>query len=414
MRTLIENIGQLLTMDTTLHDFRSPVGGRVLGLIDDAALLIDGGLVRWLGPADELPPAMASGARRVNARGRVIMPGLVECHTHLVYGGSRAHEFAMRAAGVSYEEIARAGGGIASTVGATRTASAEELMQSGLKRLDGFAEMGVTTVEIKSGYGLSTEHELKILEVIKLLQREHAVDVVGTFLGAHIVPPEKRQHRALYVEEICREMIPEIANRQLAEFCDVFVEEGAFTVAEARTILTAADDAGLARKVHAEQLTHTGATLLAAEMEAVSADHLDFATRADADALTRAGTVAVLLPGATFFLGKSNYPNGKLFVDAGSTIAISTDYNPGSSHTQNLWLMGTLACTHCGLAPAQALWAMTRGAAAAINRQNTTGHLRPGITADFLLLDTSDWEDVLYLYGHNPVASVYKAGVLLA
>ncbi len=414
MRTLIENIGQLLTMDTTLRDFRSPVGGRVLGLVDDAALLIDGGLVRWLGPADELPPAMASGARRVDAGGRVLMPGLVECHTHLVFGGSRAHEFAMRAAGASYEEIARAGGGIASTVGATRTTSADELLQSGLKRLDGFARMGVTTVEIKSGYGLSAEHELKILEVIRSLQREHPLDIVGTFLGAHIVPPEHREHRERYIDQLCREMIPEVARRQLAEFCDVFVEEGAFSVAEARAILAAARAAGLARKVHAEQLTHTGATLLAAEMEAVSADHLDHATRADADALTQAGTAAVLLPGATFFLGKSRYPNGKLFIDAGATVAISTDYNPGSSYTQNLWLMGTLACTYCGLAPAQALWTMTRGAATAINRQNTAGHLRPGITADFLILDTADWEDALYLYGGNPVAEVYKAGVLLA
>ncbi len=413
MRMLIDNIGQLLTMDTTLHDLRSPVGSRTLGIIDDAALLIDGGLVRWLGPADEIPPAVASGARKVDGGGRVIMPGLVECHTHLVFGGNRAHEFAMRAAGASYEEIARAGGGISNTVKATRQATSDELFQSAMKRLDGFAQMGVTTVEIKSGYGLDRASELKLLEVIQSLHREHSLDVVGTFLGAHIVPPEQRPDRTRYIDQICSEMIPEIAHRQLAEFCDVFVEEGAFSVGEARAILTAASDAGLALKVHAEQLTHTGATLLAAELEAVSADHLDHATREDADALTRSGTVAVLLPGATFFLGKSRYPDGKQFIDAGATVALSTDYNPGSSNTQNLWLMGTLACTHCGLSPAQALWAMTRGAASAINREKTKGHLRPGVKADFLILEATNWEDVLYLYGHNPVAAVYKAGVLL-
>jgi imidazolonepropionase len=413
MRTLFENIGQLLTMDTTLHDFRSPVASRVLGLIDDAALLIDGGLVRWLGPADEIPPAMASGARRVDAGGRVVMPGLVECHTHLVFGGHRAHEFARRAAGATYEEIARAGGGIASTVAATRAASAEELLQSGLKRLDGFARMGITTVEIKSGYGLEQATELKILEVCRSLQQEHPLDILSTFLGAHIVPPEHQSDRETYIDQLCNEMIPEIARQNLAEFCDVFVEEGAYTVAEARRILSAAKSAGLALKVHAEQLTHTGATQLAAELGAVSADHLDHASKADAEALTQSETVAVLLPGATFFLGKSDYPNGRQFIEAGATVALSTDYNPGSSHTQNLWLMGTLACTHCGLAPAQALWAMTRGAATALNRAQTKGHLRPDIKADFLILDTTDWEDILYLYGHNPVAETYKAGVLL-
>ena len=413
MRTLIENIGQMLTMDTTLHDLRSPVGGRVLGLIDGACLLIDNGLVRWLGPADELPPAMASGARRLDAEGRVIMPGLVECHTHLVFGGRRAHEFALRAGGASYEEIARQGGGIANTVAATRAASTVELLESGMTRLDGFAKMGVTTVETKSGYGLDTESELKMLEVVKSLQRDHSLDVVGTFLGAHIVPPEHQGRREVYIDQLCNEMIPEIARRNLAEFCDVFVEEGALSTGEARRILATAQEAGLALKVHAEQLTHTGAAQLAAEMGAVSADHLDHATQADADALTQSGTVAVLLPGATFFLGKSRYADGRLFLEAGATIAISTDFNPGSSHTQNLWLMGTMACTHCGLAPAQALWAMTRGAATAIGRQNTTGHLRPGVNADFLILETTDWEDALYLYGHNPVRNAYKAGVLL-
>jgi imidazolonepropionase len=413
MRTLFENIGQLLTMDTTLHDLRSPVASRVLGLVDEAALLIDGGLVRWLGPADELPAAVASGARKVDVGGRVIMPGLVECHTHLLFGGHRAHEFALRAAGASYEEIGRAGGGIANTVAATRRAPADELLQSGMKRLSGFARMGVTTVEIKSGYGLDVETELKMLEVARLLQQNHPLDVLSTFLGAHIVPPEHQGNRETYIDQLCNKLIPEVARQSLAEFCDVFVEDGAFTVAEARRILNVAKSAGMALKVHAEQLTHTGATQLAAELGAVSADHLDHANDADAEALTQSGTVAVLLPGATFFLGKSRYPSGQQFIQAGATVALSTDYNPGSSHTQNLWLMGTLACTHCGLSPAQALWAMTRGAATAINRERTKGHLRPDVKADFLVLEATDWEDILYLYGHNPVAETYKAGVLL-
>lgn len=413
MRTLVTNIGELLTMSGCLHDLRSPVAARVLGLVDDAALVVEEGTIAWLGPADELPEALAEGAERVDAKGKVVMPGLVECHTHLVFGGHRAHEFALRARGASYEEIAEQGGGIANTVKATRAAGADSLFADGMERLNQFARMGVTTVEIKSGYGLDMDTELKLLEVIRSLEGRHPLDLVATFLGAHIVPPEHADSRADYVDLVCTEMIPEVARQQLAEFCDVFIEAGAYSVSEGNRILEAALEHGLKTKVHAEQLSRTGASRLAAEMGAVSADHLDFAREGDAVALARAGTAAVLLPGATFFLGKPKYPNGKLFIDAGAAVAISTDYNPGSSHTMNLWLMGTMACTHCGLSPAQALWGMTRGAARAINRVDSAGSLAIGRKADFILCDATDWEDLLYFYGHNPVMTTYKAGAVV-
>jgi imidazolonepropionase len=410
MRTIVSNIGQLLTMDSTLHDLRSPIASRILGLVDDAAMVLEDGVILWLGPADELPASLGEGAHELDARGRVVMPGLVECHTHLVYGGNRANEFALRAAGASYEEIGRQGGGIASTVRATRGVGADALFLAGLERLDGFARMGVTTVEIKSGYGLDTDTELKLLEVIASLDGRHPVDVVGTFLGAHIVPPDFADRRDAYLDLICQEMIPAIGDAGLAEFCDVFVESGAFSVEEARRVLEAGLDYGLHPKVHAEQLSRTGASRLAAELGAISADHLDHANEGDAVSLARAETVAVLLPGATFYLGKQKYANGRLFVDAGAAVALSTDYNPGSSPTQNLWLMGTMACTHCGLSPAQALWAMTRGGARALGRVTTAGSLQIGRKADFLILQPCDWQELLYGYGHNPVSETYKAG----
>jgi imidazolonepropionase len=400
MRILVTNISQLLSMDTGLHDLRSPHASRILGIVDDAALVVEDGLFRWVGPVDELPAALAEGAETVDAGGRVVMPGLVECHTHLLFGGSRAHEFEMRARGASYEEIAEKGGGIASTVRATREAGADALFVAGLERLDRFARYGVTTVEIKSGYGLELETELKLLETARALDGRHPLDVVSTFLGAHI-------------DLVCKEMIPEVARQDLAEFCDVFCEQGAFTVAESRRILETGLKHGLRPKIHSEQLTRGKGTRMAAELAAVSADHLDHAVESDAVALARAGTVAVLLPGATFFLAKSKYPRGRLFIDAGGTVALSTDYNPGSSHTMNLWLMGTLASTHCGLTPPEALWAMTRGAAAAIGRQDRAGAIRVGSPADFLILDPADWQELLYFYGHNPVRATYKAGVRL-
>lgn len=404
-KTLVRNIGQLLTMDPDLCSGGNP-SERLLGLVPSGAVVVDDGKVLYSGPESQLPATVTLGAETVDAQGQVVMPGLVECHTHLVFAGNRANEFQMRSLGIGYETIARQGGGILNTVKATREASADELFELGMLRLDRFLEFGVTTVEIKSGYGLNTETELKILEVIRRLGEEHELGVVPTFLGAHVVAPEYQYRREAYVDLVCEEMIPEVARRKLALFCDVFCEEGAFTVAQSRRILETGAAHGLLPKIHCEQLTHSGGCALGAQVKAMSADHLDFCTEADARSLSDSGTVATFLPGATFFIGKKRFPNGRMFKDAGARIALSTDFNPGSSHTQNLWLMGTMGSSYMGLTPAECLRAMTAGAASALGLQKEVGQLKPGMQGDLLILKSSDWQDILYLYGTNPVEQV--------
>ncbi len=409
-RLVVRNIGQLLTMDSAAGELGKAPAERILEIIPDAAMVAEDGKVVWVGLEQDLSNEESPTTRILDAGGRVVMPGLVECHSHLLFAGNRANEFALRSMGATYEEIAAAGGGIVNTMTATRRAGADALFTAGLARLDDFLKLGVTTVESKSGYGLDPESEIKLLEVMRSLQTRHPVDVVPTFLGAHIVPPEHRQERRRYIDMLTREMIPEVARRNLARFCDVFCENGAFTPDESREILESGAEYGLIPKVHAEQLSHSGGALLAARVGAASADHLDFATADDARFMAMQGTVAVLLPGATFFLNKKRYPDGRLFTQAGCDVALSTDYNPGSSHTRNLWLMGTMGCTHCGLAPAVALRAITRGAARAIRMEHQVGRISRGLLADFLILDAMDWQEILYLYGHNPVLQVYKRG----
>lgn len=403
--TLVKNIGQLLTMDPDMCRGGNP-SERLLGLVTSGAVLLDDGKVVYSGPESQLPATAALEASTIDAKGKVVMPGLVECHTHLVFGGNRANEFQMRALGIGYEAIARQGGGILNTVEATRQASADELFELGMERLDRFLEFGVTTVEIKSGYGLNTETELKILEVIRRLGEEHELGVVPTFLGAHVVAPEFKFRSEAYVDLVCQEMIPEVARRKLALFCDVFCEEGAFTVAQSRRILETGAAYGLLPKIHCEQLTHSGGCALAGQVKAMSADHLDFCNEADARSLSDSGTVATFLPGATFFIGKKRFPNGRMFKDAGARIALSTDFNPGSSHTQNLWLMGTMGSSYMGLTPAECLRAMTVGAATALGLRKKVGQLKAGMQADLLVLKSRDWQDILYLYGTNPVQRV--------
>jgi len=409
-RLVVRNIGQLLTMDSVPGELGTAPAERILEIVPEAAVVAEDGKVVWVGLEQDLPSEHQESGRVVDAGGRVVMPGLVECHTHLLFAGNRANEFALRSLGATYEQIAAAGGGIAHTMTATRKAGADSLFAAGLSRLDEFLKLGVTTVESKSGYGLDAESEVRLLEVMRSLQTRHPVDVVPTFLGAHIVPPEHRSDRRRYIDILTREMIPEVARRSLAKFCDVFCEEGAFSPDESREILESGAEYGLIPKVHAEQLSRSGGALLAARVGAASADHLDFATPDDARFMAMQGTVAVLLPGATFFLNKKRYPDGRMFIQSGCEVALSTDYNPGSSHTRNLWLMGTMGCTHCGLSPAVALRAITRGAARAIRMEHQVGRISRGLLADFLILDVTDWQEILYLYGHNPVSQVYKRG----
>ncbi len=405
-RLVVRNIGQLLTMTgDQWSDGEAP-----LGLIQQAAMAVANGNVAWVGPESQLPASWSFDVEQVDAQGQIVMPGLVECHTHLLFAGNRAHEFELRCRGASYEEIAHAGGGILHTMQATRQASFDQLVASGTLRLAQFARYGVTTLETKSGYGLSLDSELLLLRAAQKLAETSPLEVVSTLLAAHTVPPEFKANRAGYVDLICNELLPVVQAQKLAQFFDVFCEATAFTLDETRHLFQAARNAGLALKIHSEQLTHSGATSLAAEFQCVSADHLEFIKEQDAMALAAAGTVAVLLPGATAFLGKTHFAPAHLLKKYGVPVALSTDYNPGSSHTMQLWMMGTLGCAYYHISPAQALHAMTATAAKALASESRVGILSPGRQADFLILKPHRWEEILYDFGANPVSQTFKRG----
>lgn len=408
VHTRFENIGVLLTMAPRDGGGGGPdTGGRV----EDAVVHVDReGRVVAVGPRASLADD-GTARRRVDLGRAVVLPGFVESHTHIVFAGDRLPDFEARCGGASYEEIARRGGGIQTTVRATRAASESELLALALPRLEALVAAGATTVEVKSGYGLDTESELRMLRVIRALGEEHPVDVVATFLGAHTVPTAFGVTREDYVDQILRkEMLPEVARQGLADFCDVFCDEGAFTLAESRRVLEAAAERGLGLKIHAEQLVPTGGARLAAELGAVSADHLDRLPEADIATLAARGTVATLLPGATVYLGRTRHAPARALLDAGVTVALSTDCNPGSAWTTHLLLMGTLGCVQMGMAPVEALRALTWGGARALGRESFVGALRPGALADMVVLDVDRPADALYEMAGNPVAAVYKRG----
>lgn len=410
---VIKNIGQLLTMDPAsggTGDAADPVAG--LGLILDAAIAVQGEQILFAGKEQDLPGPVAVTAETevIDAGGRTVLPGLVDCHTHLVFAGNRAHEFARRISGAGYEEILAAGGGINATVEATRRASEDVLVALGLQRLDHFLSLGVTTVEVKSGYGLETQTELKMLRAVKELDSKHAVDLVPTFLGAHVVPLEYRGRRADYVDLIVGEMLPQVAAEGLAVFCDVFCERGAFSLDETRQILEAGLELGLKPKLHSEQLSRSGSIELAVELGAASVDHLENATEADARRLAGSDTAAVLLPGATYFLGKKDFAPGRMLADAGCAVAVSTDFNPGSCMSENLPLMLNMACLYNRLYPREALLGATRWAAQAVGLQDRVGTLTPGKLADVLVLDTRDYRNFIYHFGVNMTHQLFKRG----
>lgn len=409
---VIRNASQLLTVPAdTPHG--APAVER-LGLVTDGALVIAGGAVDWAGPSAGLPPAAPSGFRGewLDAGGRVVIPGLVDCHTHLVHGGSREREFEWRIQGRSYAEIAREGGGILSTVAATRAASAETLAAAGLERLDECLRQGVTTVEVKSGYGLETATEMKMLEVAREIGERHPVDVLTTFLGAHEVPAEHRVEggKERYLAMVIEEMIPEAGRRQLASFCDVFCETGVYTRDEAERVLRAGLEHGLRPRVHADQLSDTGGAALAAELGAISADHLEFTGEEGMARMAEAGVVAVLLPGCVFFLGSGPWPAARRMIDSGLEVALATDFNPGSCMTQSLPLVMTMACTMMRMTPAEALLGATRYAARALGLEGVCGSLAPGSAGDAVILDVTDYRSLCYHFGRNHADTVVKGG----
>jgi len=403
---LLRDVGILVTCDAER-------GGGPLGLVEDAAVLCRGARIEYVGPESGLPQQVAGEEPlTVSLDGCVVTPGLIDCHTHLVFAGDRLDDFEARLNGDSYASIAARGGGILSTVKATREASSEELLQLAEARVEQCESHGVTTVEVKSGYGLDMRHELRILETVKACNRRVIADLVPTFLGAHTFPDEARRGaaaRAAYVDQVVSEMLPEVVRRGLARFCDVFIDEGAFTLEEGRRVLEAAQALGLGLKVHAEQLTRTGAGGLAAELGAVSAEHLECISDDDLKAMAEAGTVAVLLPGASFFL-RDGFPDAARFREAGVVMAVATDWNPGSSPTDNLLLMAQMAVLGCGLSIEEALPAITINAARALGLDGDRGLLREGMRADLAMFRIGDPRELLYQVGSSPCSGLVKNG----
>ena len=398
---LIRRVGRLLPMTPGVAEIR------------DAAVVIRDGAIQFAGPESDLNREEVRDLPILDAEGGLVTPGLVDCHTHLVFAGSRADEFEARGTGLSYEEITRRGGGILRTVAATRSASHEELIAAALPRVWRSLALGVTTIEVKSGYGLTLESELQILRVIRDLNAMTPADLVPTFLGAHAFPPEARGRRADHVAAIVHEWIPRVASEGLARFCDVFCESVAFSPSEAEAVLRAGLDANLLPKVHADQLSHSGGARLAAEVGAVSADHLDFADRRDIEALAARGVVGVLLPGCAISLGQTRFPDGTPFFEAGVKVAIASDYNPGSSVTQNLYLLGTLAMAYMGMTTMQTWAAITRHAAEAVGLGHRVGRLEPGYAGDLVVFHVDDPRIPFYDYGTSHVAKVVKGGVVV-
>jgi imidazolonepropionase len=394
---LVRGIGALATND------KAQPG--TLGMIETAAMAMRDGRVVWTGPEPDLPAGLGD-LPELDVAGRFALPGFVDAHTHVVFAGDRSDEFARRLAGESYEQIMASGGGIMSTVAATRAATADDLAGSARRRLTQMLAAGTTTVEVKSGYGLDLDTERRILEVVAQLDRDVAIDVVPTFLAAHVVPPEWRDDRGGYVRLVIDEMLPALAPS--ARFCDVFCDEGAFTVDEARLILEGGKRHGLEPRLHADQLARTGATALAAEMKAVSADHLDRASPADLGALAEAGTVAVLLPGVSFTM-RLPYPDPARFAAAGVPLALATDANPGTSYVLTMPFIIALACLNMGMAPDAAVWSATRGGALALHEPDR-GWLGRGAVADAVVLDAPSHLHIPYRPDDDVVWKVVKSG----
>lgn len=385
--------------------------GRQLGqlrLVPDAAVAIQDGTIAWIGPSAELPAPFAH-AEVIDAAGKTIVPGFIDSHTHAIFAGDRSAEFEQRLQGRTYQEITAAGGGINATVTPVRQASKSELRWLARRRLAQMLAFGVTTVEIKSGYGLTLADEIKCLEVIADLKEEGPQDLIATFLGAHVVPSEYRNNRAAYIRLLIDQMLPEVARSQLARFCDVFCETDVFSIDESAEILGKARDLGLGLKVHADELTTLGGAELAVRLGAVSADHLLCISDAGIDVLARSDTVATLLPGTAFFLGMPYAPARKL-IERGAAVALASDCNPGTCPTENLPLVGAMACAQMRMLPAEALTAMTLNAAAALGVADRLGTLEPGKQADLLICDIPDYRHLFYHFGVNHVWRVLKRG----
>ncbi len=409
---IIEGAAELLTLRGNASRPRRGEEMRELGIIRQGALAARRGKIVWTGPTADLLTSVRPVAfsKLIDAYGKTVMPGLVDPHTHLVFAGTRENEFAMRIQGKTYQEIAAAGGGINATVAATRKASRKELKAAAKKSLDRMLLMGTTTVEVKSGYGLELETELKMLEVIRELAQEGPMTVVPTFMGAHEIPPEFRQNPEAYLDLVITRMIPGVAAQKLARFCDIFCETGVFSVEQSERILRAAAAVGLEARVHADELTDLGGAALAARIKARTADHLLFASDDGIRQMAAAGVIAVLLPGTAYFLHLERYARARDMIAAGVPVALATDFNPGSCMTESMPLIMNIACTQMRMLPAEAITAATINAAWAICEQDCAGSLEVGKQADILVLDAPGHEHLCYHFGVNLVDTVVKNG----
>jgi len=393
-----------------------------LAIIRDGGMLIRGGKIDSVGPSDEIEKK-SHGAEMVDAGGRVVLPGFVDAHTHLIFAGNRLDDFERRARGESYEQIFKAGGGIWSTVEKTRAASAQDLLVQAKKHAEWFLRCGTTTVETKSGYGLTLEDELKILRVMRSLNEQSPLEIVPTFLGAHAVPRTVAQtilpasqdsqtglSASRYIDLVIDEMLPRVVKEKLAEFCDVFCERGYFDTEQSRRILTTARKLGLKLRIHADQLSNLGGAKLAAELETTTADHLEKTDGHGIAALKSAGVQPVLLPGSVYALGSPDYPRAREMIEAGLAVVIATDFNPGSSPTASMPMILSLACTQMKMSPAEAITAATINAAYSLDRGDKIGSLERGKLANFSVFDCEDFRELAYWFGIPQAHSVYVKG----
>ena len=406
---LLTHASQLLT----LRGQTAPRRGNQmqdLSIIPDGAILIHSGAIVAVGPTDEVTGhSLAASAEEIDCRGKVVLPGFVDSHTHPAFTAPRLVDFEKRITGATYDEIAEAGGGIRSSLAGVRETSAEQLAQHVTRALDQMAEQGTTSVEAKSGYGLSFECEMKSLRAIKHAAQHWPGTVIPTLLGAHVVPPEYRDHPDAYVAIVCEQMIPTVAKEKLAEYVDVFCEKGAFTLEQSVKILRAAVEHGLKTRVHVCQLTQLELSPLLA-LHPASLDHMDYVSDADLPALAKSNTVATLLPAVNYFLGLDRFPPARKLIDAGVAVALATDFNPGSSPTPSMPFVLSAACTHMKMSPAEAIIAATINGACTLNLQHRKGSLEPGKDADIAVFDIEDYREIAYWFGVNRCERVYLNG----
>lgn len=410
MLTLLKNPAQIVSVDTGKKNFKRGNEMNDPGLLTGHSIVIEGDLIKEI-----LPNSKTSRKKYdeiIDLEGKIVLPGLIDCHTHTAFAGSRANEFRLKLKGATYEEIAKTGGGINTTVQSVRGSSFEDLVKIIRPRIEYFIKQGVTTLEIKSGYGLSFYDEIKLLQVINFFRKESKIDIIPTFLGAHTFPPEYKNDQAMYISVIINEMLPFIADKKLAHFCDVFCEKTAFSADQTDLIFKAASDKGLKLKLHSEQFNTIGGIDVGIKHKVASIDHLEVLTDENLEKLVKTEIVSVLLPGVSFFLNYGFAPARRI-IENGGIVALSTDYNPGSSHIADLNLIMSLACLKMKMSVEEAISAVTINAAKALNVEQERGSIETGKKADFAIFNTNDYSDIIYNVGRNLNCMTIKNGVII-